>query len=193
MALLLINMSETNSYTSALGFLLFSLRYTDHLIGKCKTLFIAKYEIISELLLDFMTQPISKLTAFLSSRIQSVISLVSDTIVFESLKWSSRSSVASKFIACYGLMTLSIILFIFILRNASSSFPDVVEETDRKPTDHLSSYEFPSRNKSPQVGTRGSGLAREDLRSFVTVKVSIGESVFCYIIQMLKYWHRILY
>lgn len=185
-------MSETNSYTSALGFLLFTLRYTDHLIGKCKTMFIVKYTIISDLLFDFMTQPVSKLTAFLSSRVQSAISLVSDTIVFESLKWSSRSSVASKFIACYGLMALSIILFIFILRNASSSFPDVVEDTDRKPTDNLISYEFPSRTKSPPVGTRGSGLAREDLRSFVTVKVSIGLSVYYYFNIWILAWDLIL-
>ena len=169
-------MSGNNSYASALGFLLFLLRYTDHLIGQCRTLLVTQYNIISDLLLDFMTQPISKLTLFLRTGMQFVVSLISDRIVFEGLKWSSRSSVESKFVACasYGLMTLSVFLFILVLRNISSSFPDIVEVTDRKAADNLDSYEFPCRNRTLQAGLRGNGLAREDLRSFVTVKVSQG-------------------
>ena len=162
-------MSENNSYVSALGFVLCILRYTDHVIGQCGTLLVTKYIIISDVLLDFTSQPISRILSILSTRVQFILTLVSDRILFEVVKWSSRSSLESKFLACasYGLMTLSVCLFVLILRNISSSYPDIIEDIDKKEADNLDLYEFPSRNKCPQAA-----LAREDLRSFVTVKVS---------------------
>lgn len=168
-------MSENNSYVSALGFLLCILRYTDHVIGQCGTLLVTKYIIISDVLLDFTSQPISRILSILSTKAQFILTLVSDRILFEIVKWSSRSSLESKFLACasYGLMTLSVFLFVLILRNISSSYPDIIEDIDKKEPDNLGLYEFPSRNKCPQAA-----LAREDLRSFVTVKVS-QEECFC--------------
>ena len=168
-------MSESNSYVSALGFLLCILRYTDHVIGQFGTLLVTKYIIISDVLLDFTSQPISRFLSILSMKAQFILALVSDRILFEIVKWSSRSSLESKFLACasYGLMTLSVFLFVLILRNISSSYPDIIEDIDKKEPDNLDLYEFPSRNKCPQAA-----LAREDLQSFVTVKVS-HEEFFC--------------
>ena len=162
-------MSENNSYISTLGFILCILRYTDHVIGQCRTLLVTKYIIISDLLLDFTSQPISRILSISSMRAQFILTLVFDRLIFETLKWSSRSSLESKFLACasYGLMTLSVFLFVLILRNILSSYPDIIEDIDKKEADNSDLYEFPSRNKCPQPA-----LAREDLRSFVTVMVS---------------------
>ena len=177
-------MSENNSYVSALGFLLCTLRYTDHVIGQCRTLLVTKFIIISDLLLDFTSQPISSILSISITRAQFLLTLVFDRLFFETLKWSSRSSLESKFLACasYGLMTLSVFLFVLILRHISSSYPDIIEDIDKKEADNLDLYQFPSRNKYPQAA-----LAREDLRSFVTVKVS-QEECFCMNLN-LQCWH----
>ena len=162
------------TYISIPGLFLLILRYYHHCFG-CLQQQLSELN-ISSLKEDFevsLSNSILGPITDLRSMISNTSTFIFDKVDAEKTFWSISTMVESNLLPCasYSLMGFSLFCAFLVLRNVSSSYPDVPEVTDRKTIDNLDTYDFYGRGKSPATHTRSDGPSRGDVRNFVNTKV----------------------
>lgn len=164
------------TYISIPGLVLLILRYYHHCFGCLRQ---QLFEINTSNLREYVESSLSSsvlgpVTEF-HSMISSTGTFIFDKVDAEKAFWSISTIVESNLMPCasYSLMGFSLFCAYLVMRNVSSSYPEVPEVTDRRTTDNFTTYDFHGNGKSPAVHSRGDGPARGDFKSFVNVKVRL--------------------
>jgi hypothetical protein len=163
------------TYISIPGLFLLILRYYHHCFG-CLQQQLSEFN-ISSLKEDFEVSlsssilgPITDLRSMISNTGTYIFDKVDAKKTFSSISTIVESNLLP--CASYSLMGFSIFCAFLVLRNVSSSYPDVPEVTEKRAIDNLDTYDFYGHGKSPATNSRSDGPPRVDVRNFVNAKVT---------------------
>lgn len=162
------------TYTSIPGLFLLILRYYHHCFG-CLEKQLSEFNICSlkeDLKVSLSTSVLGPINDFRST-ISNSRTFIFDNVDAEKTFSSISTIVESNLLPCasYSLMGFSLLCAFLIMRNVSSSYPDVPEVTEKRTIDNLDTCDFYSHGKSPAIKSRNDGPARGDVRNFGNAKV----------------------
>ena len=140
------------------------------------------YKLLAARVSAFFTYAIALTSAILQLTSRNIRIFMNERISGENIQWLYSIIFESNFLpyASYSLMGCSIFCIFLVLHNVSISYPEISYENESKKIDNIEPYEFPTvstrspntRGKSSLSISRLDRPVREDLRNFITVKVT---------------------